>query len=572
MLRVRPAGAIGPFLSLLLLACAPQGDGADKADTDTDTERDTDTLDTDGDPVTDVVTCPTVPTSTARCDVTNGDDRLWITATILAPDAAYAGGSVVLDATGAITCVGCDCDAAGATRIVCGDAVVSPGLINLHEHLTFAADGPVADDGERYEHRHEWRMDSAGHTPIVVPASPSAAAVQWSELRHLVAGTTSVAGSGGQAGLVRNLDRSTLLEGLDGDAVQLDTFPLGDSNGTRQTSGCAYGGITTAASVASVPAWLPHVAMGVDASAHHELACLTGADAGAEDVVDDRTALVGGVALQATDLGVLATRGAGIVWSPRSDLMLYGQTVPVTAALSLGVPVALGTDWYATGSANLLRELACATTYNAAQLHGALQAVDLWRMVTSVPADLAGRGDTLGRLAVGHIGDIAVFASTDPDPYASVVTNDPGGVVLVLRGGAPLYGDADVVDALHGSGTCEAVSACDVPHAVCLDALSTTLEDLRVAAGVTRSPFVCGVPDGEPTCHPYRPVSVDGSSAYDGEPTATDGDGDGVPDATDLCPDVFDPIRPMDGGAQADADGDGLGDACDPCPLVDPCP
>jgi hypothetical protein len=36
----------------------------------------------------------------------------------------------------------------------------------------------------------------------------------------------------------------------------------------------------------------------------------------------------------------------------------------------------------------------------------------------------------------------------------------------------------------------------------------------------------------------------------------------------DLCPTVFDPVRPLDQGAQADADGDGVGDACAPCPLA----
>jgi hypothetical protein len=36
-----------------------------------------------------------------------------------------------------------------------------------------------------------------------------------------------------------------------------------------------------------------------------------------------------------------------------------------------------------------------------------------------------------------------------------------------------------------------------------------------------------------------------------------DRDGDGVPNASDLCPDAFDP-------EQLDTDGDGVGDACDP--------
>jgi hypothetical protein len=38
--------------------------------------------------------------------------------------------------------------------------------------------------------------------------------------------------------------------------------------------------------------------------------------------------------------------------------------------------------------------------------------------------------------------------------------------------------------------------------------------------------------------------------------TALDTDGDGVPDCTDVCPTVPDPL-------QSDFDGDGLGDACE---------
>jgi hypothetical protein len=48
----------------------------------------------------------------------------------------------------------------------------------------------------------------------------------------------------------------------------------------------------------------------------------------------------------------------------------------------------------------------------------------------------------------------------------------------------------------------------------------------------------------------------------DGSPGAPDADGDGVPDATDRCPAVFDP-------GQGDRDGDGIGDACDQLPPGD---
>ena len=93
------------------------------------------------------------------------------------------------------------------------------------------------------------------------------------------------------------------------------------------------------------------------------------------------------------------------------------------------------------------------------------------------------------------------------------------------------------------------------------------LTDLTGATGSSYGLFYCGAPDSEPSCVPARKTSVKGSTIYTGVPSATDSDGDGIPDSGDNCPKVFNPIRPMDGGAQPDADGDGLGDPCDPCPL-----
>ncbi len=68
--------------------------------------------------------------------------------------------------------------------------------------------------------------------------------------------------------------------------------------------------------------------------------------------------------------------------------------------------------------------------------------------------------------------------------------------------------------------------------------------------------------DGGRAADGGRPVDAaradagDGGVAIDAPTPLPDRDGDGVPDATDLCPDVPDP-------AQTDLDGDGLGDACD---------
>ena len=118
--------------------------------------------------------------------------------------------------------------------------------------------------------------------------------------------------------------------------------------------------------------------------------------------------------------------------------------------------------------------------------------------------------------------------------------------------------------------SCDPVPVCNANKAVC--AMSETgklFSALQTANSSSYALFFCnGAPPDEPTCTPKRPTSVSGSTVYTGAPSASDGDGDGIPDASDNCPKVFNPVRPVDGGKQADADGDGVGDACDPCPLV----
>jgi hypothetical protein len=95
-----------------------------------------------------------------------------------------------------------------------------------------------------------------------------------------------------------------------------------------------------------------------------------------------------------------------------------------------------------------------------------------------------------------------------------------------------------------------------------LDVPGATLAAIQSAASSIYPLFFCKnqTPTIEPTCIPYRDTYPNGISA-------TDRDGDGVPDPTDDCPDIFNPPRPMDGSKQSDVDGDGVGDACDSQPL-----
>ena len=158
---------------------------------------------------------------------------------MLAPGVVYRGGQVAVDSSGTVACVGCDCAsyAVAATVVSCPRGVVSPGLINTHDHITFSQNGPFVDTGERYEQRQDWRRGLGGHTQLSAPAAAGADQVAWVELRFMMAGATSTLSSGGHVGFLRNLDVASDLEGIPHDVARLDTFPLGDSLGSEIVSG-----------------------------------------------------------------------------------------------------------------------------------------------------------------------------------------------------------------------------------------------------------------------------------------------------------------------------------------------
>ena len=562
-----------PVLLLLLLGlsgcdCA-SGDDDDSGDGDADADGDGDG-DGDGDadvgpPVTDCESNLTPPAGGGICEVADGDDNLFLQGTVLTRQEIFVGGGVVIDAAGAITCVGCDCataaEAQDATLVTCAQGVISPGIIDAHNHLEYSYNPPSGHGAERYEHRHDWREGDRGHSEIPYGSRGSAENEQWSELRAALAGTTSYVGSGQADGMIRNLHGNQ--EGLNQGDVDFDTFPLGDIRGEYLESGCQYPDLPTG-SADRVDAYLPHVAEGIVVAARNEFICMSSDDAGA-DVLKPSAAFIHAIGLNALDASLLATDSAKMVWSPRSNIDLYGNTAAVSMYDRQGTRIALGTDWTVSGSMNMLRELECADQFNRDYLDGYFGDWDLWEMATINAARASAIDDAVGRLAVGEIGDVAIFDGTSGLTFRAVLEAGVEDVVLVLRGGEPLAGDADVVQALPGGGTglCEVLpfDVCGTQKAACLEReIGVTFATLQAANQGSYPLFFCDEPQGEPTCVPSRPNEYAGI-------TGDDMDGDGVEDGQDLCPTVFNPIRPMDGGFQADFDGDGLGDVCDPCPL-----
>lgn len=576
------------------------------------------------------------------CKVTQGSGVLRIAGTVLTPDAIYRDGEVLLDETGLIEFVGCpearpvatEEVVSSATHVVCPQGVVSPGIINTHEHLFFSHNPPVPDNGVRYDHRNEWR-------PLIsAPQRTDPLQVMWSELRHVMTGVTSIAGAGSTSlpgvgaslGFLRNLDVANLpladdnLWSLPDESPVVivgDTFPLEAPGDYVQVTGDCSGfpqfPVLGRAAFEQADVYLPHAAEGTNAAARNEFRCLTSSDRGGDNALRGATGFINGIALQAEDGARLAESGGALIWTPRSNIALYGDTAPVTMLDRQGVLLALGTDWAATGSATMPRELFCAASFNDEYLGRYFTDQHLWRMVTVDAARVLQVDDRLGSLSPGMFGDIAVFDGRDyENPYRAIFEAQASDIALVLRrafdpvgsrqapftyfGSPPLYGDAALVaqlgSGLHrqaadelgfGGSLCETLDVCGVEKHVCIGAETywqglvanglpfsvagprrpVSLAELTAANTASAALFSCGSVENEPTCVPMRPGEYSGAIGEQGD--GRDSDGDGVLDDSDNCSTVFNPPRVMDNGLQADADGDGRGDRCDPCPLDAAC-
>lgn len=447
------------------------------------------------------------------CTARPGSGELVIEATVLTPTGLLPRGQVRIEPDGTIGCVGRACMAPGAARIRCPRALLSPGFINGHEHLAFNHIAPTPDDGVRYGQRHDWRKGLRGFPgKETFTANRDPDVLAWSELRHLLSGTTSIIGESMAPGLTRNLDSQVGLEGLPVARATYAVFPLDDLPGIQRDGDCDYGPHPAdAASVGALHAYVAHVAEGRDALARNEFACLSsdrfdttpaaGGGGISHDVMLPNVAVIHGVALTAPMFKTMAERHVSLIWSPRSNLSLYGKTTDIAAARAAGVTLALGTDWLPSGSATMPREAACALAYSREHLDGLITPKDLWRMMTVDAARAVHADAAVGAIAPGQAADLILVRPHAADPYRSLVSARPQDLLLIMRGGQRLSG---LPALMPNEAGCEDADLAGAKRRLCIAAeagksyasLSAEMADRQIWPAV----FDNGVPPVEPTC------------------------------------------------------------------------
>jgi 5-methylthioadenosine/S-adenosylhomocysteine deaminase len=340
---------------------------------------------------------------------------------------------------------------ADAPVVDTGDAFVIPGLIDLHNHLAYNALPLWAEPAQKkpFLHHNDWpnkpsyKSDISWPAWVLAKAEPEAL-LAYVQVRALVGGTTAVQGWPS----FNRLPQMVLRD--------IDDEKAGTTN-----RNLLYTAVITA-----TPLQLAHTAQLMGRGAGFIYHCAEGqpgsvvarefTDAANAGCLEKTLIAIHCNAVADADWKRWQKSDAGaVVWSPFSNLWLYGTTTNVPAARKSGVSICLGSDWGPSGTKHVLAELKVAKLVSQKQGFG-LSDRDLVATITSNPGDALSRcwSRPTGRLVQGSFGDVTVLQGNGSgDVWSQIVNATEREVMLVVIGGKPRYGDADAMAAAGASPT-----------------------------------------------------------------------------------------------------------------------
>lgn len=158
--------------------------------------------------------------------------------------------------------------------------------------------------------------------------------------------------------------------------------------------------------------------------------------------IEKNTVIVNGTFLEETELQLIASRGAAIVWLPSSSERIFGQQPDIKRIMEFNIPLTIGTDSSITGATNLLADLKKAADYSQRHLAGAISAKDLVRMVTIDASRIFSIEKQAGAITPGRKADFIVFKEKpDSDIFEQFINMRPENFSLVVHQGTMIVGN-----------------------------------------------------------------------------------------------------------------------------------
>jgi 5-methylthioadenosine/S-adenosylhomocysteine deaminase len=321
---------------------------------------------------------------------------------------------------------------------------IAPGMIELHNHVAYNV-LPLWHVPKRYTNRDEWGNSDEYHRLVTAPMKTIGEAtellpalVRYVEMKALLGGVTTTQGIAlFSAPGLRRYYRGIVQNVEDPDEEALPAA------GSRIADVDARDPQAFLNTLKHRKCLLLHLSEGIDDPAHQHFEALS--LGGGNWAITPALAGIHCAGLHPRDFGTLAARGGSMVWSPFSNLLLYGATADVADAKKSGgaehpLRIALGPDWSPSGSKSLFGELKVAHVYSENN-GNVFDDEELVRMSSATAAEILDWQARVGSLEAGKRADLIVVAGQDPQhPYAPLFAGDERRVQLVSLKGTPRYG------------------------------------------------------------------------------------------------------------------------------------
>src|SRR5437773_3513453 len=375
---------------------------------------------------------------------------------IVTPDQILDGEVVIEGET--ITCVAVDCDdPAGATVFTITNAYIFPGFIDAHNHVAYNF-LPKWTPPKLYQRRAQWQATQS-YKVFKKPYDElkekglTCEIIKYGEIKALISGVTTIQGTSLGSScirvLIRNAENQNKL-GLKSSHIRTYILDISSFEGTIDWN--------------VTKSFVVHLAEGLDTDDRslNEFNILK-----QKGLFTGQTAIIHGTAFREAEFKEMAQVGAKLIWSPQSNLVLYGKTTNVKLALQQGVLVSLGVDWNPSGSDNIFDELRVAAQVNESQFANAIADSDWIKMITVNPSKALALDSEIGKLAQGLKADITVLQSKNSDPHQSLLNTHLQDVQMVWVGGNLLYGNKAVLEKVKPA-QCEALTVHGSEKRVCV--------------------------------------------------------------------------------------------------------
>lgn len=378
---------------------------------------------------------------------------------------------------------------AGVTVLDTG-GIVFPGLIDAHNHPSWNSFPTLMFNDFPFGHRDEWAATDEYKTwkNVKLAAVKTNAAVndysshtisKYAEALELMAGCIAIQGNYDDVEYAHPDIMLFNVEEFPG-RVWAEIFPWNTSSGERADLRAQIDG-------GAVNAAVIHLCEGVDQHALDQFDQWR--DWG---MLDESTTIIHGAALGPSEFAQMAAVNAKLVWSPMSNMKLYGGTADAKAAKEAGVVIGLSPDWTASGCFNILEELGYAWQLNQTLFDNAFTAREMAEMVYLNTARCTGLYPRYGQIVPGANAGLCVISGDPADPYMALINARPPDVLLTIVDGTPRYGDPAMMTALGAGGESVTVGGVTkrfniaVNHPF-LDYGSTTFAQLRTALQTAHS-------------------------------------------------------------------------------------